>query len=545
MSIKREEKNILRWAKDGSDNRIHISNAISGRNGYRCIDCNVSMQANIGNKLLTPYFSHDPIDRLEKKVNCSFSDESYRHEIAKEILQRIKCIKVPSVYKFPPAGILGNAKRLSEAREIKAHSVKNEYYVYEEEDGSIQHGDTKKESPLLIKPDVAFLNEKGDPILLIEIVATHKVDKEKLFKIMALGIDTIQVSIPAHFNEEAIENNFKITDNTEWLYNYDQQHADYFQLPERNSERIPDLNEFERRTNKELVSYECTTFQIKQLAIRIRKCLQSEQYLATAKGLADSLLRTQENTERVRDDKRQLCWRIEEQVYGEFEGKGREVETEEGNLGEEEAEFERRHGELQKEIDREIFRLFETEEGTIGYNEGNLEKRYQSKDSELAGEERELRTKERDLEDEERWFRAGCQDEIDKLEGEISQIEGTGEGGIDGRIEHIKKESREIGEQIESIEGNIRDTEFNTQILSLTDGFDPIDLRKEFDRFREQSIRAIKDRDIVGNLRVSRRIKAILEERKLLDDFVSSFHELQRNKRAKEVLRQKLYKTWI
>ena len=65
----------------------------------------------------------------------------------------------------------------------------------------------EKEKFLLIQPDVAFFDKDETPILLIEIVATHKVDPEKIVKIKRLGIDTVQVKVPKDSPQE-IENCF-------------------------------------------------------------------------------------------------------------------------------------------------------------------------------------------------------------------------------------------------------------------------------------------------------------------------------------------------
>jgi len=167
----------------------HISEVESGRKGYYCIGCGKEMQARKGD-ILMHHFSHDPKD-IQNSGKCSYSDETYRHQLAKEILQRIKQIKVPALYKYPPDGIDGKPNKLKDAQFIHADSVSIELTFYEDEDGRIVFGkdfiiDSGGGKFLLIRPDVTFFDSKGAPILLIEIVATHKINADKISKIKKL-----------------------------------------------------------------------------------------------------------------------------------------------------------------------------------------------------------------------------------------------------------------------------------------------------------------------------------------------------------------------
>ena len=53
------------------------------------------------------HFAYDPKD-AENKGKCSFSDETYRHQLAKDSLQYIKQITVPALYKYSPVANLFN-----------------------------------------------------------------------------------------------------------------------------------------------------------------------------------------------------------------------------------------------------------------------------------------------------------------------------------------------------------------------------------------------------------------------------------------------------
>ena len=242
-----QEENHL-FAKNLKGDEIHISKAISGKNGYYCTGCNREMIAKKGS-IKTHHFAHDAKDiiGIEK---CPYSDEQYRHKLGKEILQRIKQIKVPAVYILPLFDKEGKAMKISESKVVFANEVRIELEFYENDDGEIKFGrniDYKNTSKhLLFKPDVAFFDNKGKPILLIELVATHKVDVDKLAKIKLLGIDLIEVSIPKDSQEE-IEATFYHTNRTQWLYNYEQENTQYIPIPQGNAEGISSINEFQRR----------------------------------------------------------------------------------------------------------------------------------------------------------------------------------------------------------------------------------------------------------------------------------------------------------
>ena len=193
MEENRHENNV--YAFDIKNIPKHISEVESGKKGYYCMGCGREMQAKKGG-ILTHHFAHDPKDIL-KKGKCIYSDETYRHKLAKEILQRIKQIKVPNLYKYPSLGIEGKPNKLREAWTVVASTVKNELTFYEDENGTICYGRDivfeGTEKFLLIKPDVTFFDKDENPILLIEIVATHKIDKNKLIKILMHTPSSIKV----------------------------------------------------------------------------------------------------------------------------------------------------------------------------------------------------------------------------------------------------------------------------------------------------------------------------------------------------------------
>ena len=205
----REEQN--EYAKNIKGETIYILNAESGRKGYYCIGCQNEMQA-VKSKIKgrKSYFRHDATNVKKNERKCTFSNQTFRHEQAIFILNRIKKIKVPILYKYPPLNSSGKAIKIRDSKFIEAEYTKSEITFYETDSGDVKFGKNPKidSRNLLIRPDVTFFNIKNEPILLIEIVVTHKIDSEKLAKIKRLGIDTVQITIPKD-SLENIENSFK------------------------------------------------------------------------------------------------------------------------------------------------------------------------------------------------------------------------------------------------------------------------------------------------------------------------------------------------
>ena len=110
---------------------VHVSEVESGRKGYYCMGCRREMQAKKG-EIMIHHFSHDPKDTI-KKGKCTFSDETYRHKLAKDILQRIKELKVPALFKYPPKGTEGRPDKIKDSTTIVAHTVRNELFFYEDD----------------------------------------------------------------------------------------------------------------------------------------------------------------------------------------------------------------------------------------------------------------------------------------------------------------------------------------------------------------------------------------------------------------------------
>ncbi|WP_185817119.1 competence protein CoiA family protein [Hymenobacter metallilatus] len=171
------------------------------------------------------HFAHKP---TEGERPCAYGSETYRHAKAKQLLLARLRVKVPAVYASIPEGYTGKVPRLAEAQEVVAASAVAEQTIYVDEEGEIgfedrrlypDFDDHQGQRVLLARPDVIFFDDTGKRILLIEIYAEHRCTPEKIAKLRAYGIDTIEIHIPRHCDPAGIERLFTITSNTFWLYN--------------------------------------------------------------------------------------------------------------------------------------------------------------------------------------------------------------------------------------------------------------------------------------------------------------------------------------
>lgn len=533
-----EEKEQNVFAKNVDDSVIHISDAVSGRNGYFCLGCGRMMIAKKG-QVNIHHFSHDPKE-VQKTGKCTYSDETYRHKLAKEVLQRIKQIKVPAVYKFPPRGITGNANKIKDSEIIFANKVGVELRFYESADGKIQYLDSNSNSRkevdeqfLIIVPDITFFDSRDNPILFIEIVATHKVTNEKQSKIRKLGVDTIQVTIPKDSAVE-IEKVFYKTEKTKWIYNNEEAKSAYIPISIRDGEGISPVDELQRELFEE--SYRCRASQIKNLIRTIGKCLGSESYEAIELKLREEIQRTERNTESNRERLRGIQTELQTEIDQQFEPKNSEIRAEENRI--------RRNFDLRRE---EVERKY-----------GELEARYKRKKQEIIRDEESVR----ELQD---GFKSLDKEEVDRIESHLEKL-GIGRNSLDERIREIRAEEieleREFGNQkyiLESSENNIereiRDIE--KRRIGLPDEIrkEEESIRTEFSSKKEDLRRRIEfegitttseieKRNINGISKSTNRIKDVVDRRKLLTDFVQAISDSKRKRAAKQLFDEKSWKSW-
>ncbi|TYZ12678.1 hypothetical protein FY528_05145 [Hymenobacter lutimineralis] len=214
------------FALTPDDKEIHILDAERKFKGYRCIGCRRDVFARKG-QINDPHFAHLATHK-DKTEKCTYSNETYRHAKAKEILLRIKQVQVPNVYAAYPADYTGQVPRLAKACTVSAVKVLAERNVYINEVGDIQwvrrseaakFDDQGGTWDFLVRPDIIFLDADDKPILFIEIVATHEASEQKLARLHLLKINTIEIVVPKSFEPEHIEGLLYVTSHTQWLYN--------------------------------------------------------------------------------------------------------------------------------------------------------------------------------------------------------------------------------------------------------------------------------------------------------------------------------------
>lgn len=417
MSKKNEGEYDNDYALNIEEDVVYIYHVESGRNGYSCRGCDNEVVAVKCKPPHRSYFRHYSKAVENNPRKCTFSNESYRHSLAKDELVKTKRIKVPALYKYNPNNPNAPRRLIRKSQIIEAHLVENELCFFEDDESEIKWVKKtifKEEKPLLINPDVTFFDKKGRPILLIEIIATHGIDEEKLVRINRLAIDTIQIKIPKGSPQD-ISNALKRTNGTKWIYNNEQENTDYLQLPNKTTEEVPPLDEFERKLLKTRQSFFCRKNDLKKLVQSLEGNLGEEQYRRIEERVRRDLSRVEENTERNRQRLLELQRIKDGNIEQEFKPRRNKIKRDAEDIGRRRAEFERRRAEFRKNKGRE-------EE-----SHRKLGERYTRKIEEI----RELQEN----------YRPKCQDEIERVK---SQLEGLGRKpeGFRETLSRIREEKR-------------------------------------------------------------------------------------------------------
>ncbi|HRF32971.1 MAG TPA: hypothetical protein PLM56_05710 [Cyclobacteriaceae bacterium] len=524
-----EQQNI--YAFDVKHEPIHISEAKSGRRGYYCMGCDREMQA-VKSRIAgrASYFRHDPKD-VQRKGKCTYSDETYRHKLAKEILVRLKQIRVPAVYKYPPTGEDGLTYLIRDSETIFAHRVEIQRHFFETDEGEICWGSQEEASGknLLIIPDVIFFNKENEPILLIELVVKHKLTDEKKLKIRRLGINTVQVRVPKDSPEE-IERTFSKTDKTKWVFNYEQEITDYIRISQGNSEGISLIDEIQRQFFEE--NYRCRASQIGNLVRAIKRCLESKPYRQVDDDIRSEISRVERNAESNRERLQRIQEGIDDEIYNGLGGKRESIRIEENGF--------------RKAEDR-LFRLLE-----------QVRQRYKRKGEELDSAKRE--------------FDAGIADELEKsgitgitfsqrkreIEREI-EAEEFNIGEAEKTIKRVQLDTAGLPTKYKRIEERTR-TEFAELESKEIAGLEQIEerrrtvserfaelrtqLEQRFEQLRKESAQRIKERNIERDSGLPGRIKELLSVRGLLINYVEMYGTFKRNRKAWESFKSGTYKNW-
>lgn len=551
MTVKANSERDIQnqYANDIKQDIIFIDNAISGRKGYFCLGCDRQMQAVKSTKEnRISYFRHDSIG-VDPNKKCTYSDETYRHKLAKEALLINKRIKVPAVYKFSlnknDPGIL-----LKRTQIIEAATVKAEVIFYEDDYGNIQWGQNRKieDKYLLIKPDITFFNKNEEPILFIEIVATHKPDANKLVKLLRLGIDAVSVIIPKSSPAE-IENVFTQTQHTKWIYNYEETNTEYLPISNGNTKGIPYFDEEQRKLFTE--SYTCRKAQLNNLIRFIRKNLESESYREIESGFKSEISRVAHNTEQLRfhldaeeekyrtrfstanrRDREQLGFQTEivETKHSDLEGrynkKKNELEEEEKGLDRTLRDIIHKIESIQDET-REENGNRNSEIGRIEYQTRDIEQLIlriiENQESSRKSFEDSYREEERSLE-EDRTYRAAIPIKYTTEEQRITANFEREEKGIERDIIAEKNTRDYLPEQYRNIEE---------------------ELRKRFNDLHKSANESIKGRNFGEIPELSREYENILSTERQLSDYLDYKSTFTRLAKIREFINSAEYKNWI
>lgn len=503
------------WAKNVKGEHLFIDNAQSGRNGYFCIGCDKQMEAVIKTKnpKHRSFFRHVPVDVEKDDRPCTFSNRQYRETLATDILQRIKTIKVPNVYKYPPRGENGVPTLLEKARIVTANKVKSQLTFYEDSNGAIKYGKNPEveDRYLLIRPDVTFFDANNDPILLIELVITHKVNEEKKIKLRRLGIDTVSIIVPKSSAQE-IEDNFKKTKRVKWEYNGIEANTKYIRVSSGASEGILEFDEDQRRIFEE--SLTCRKARLNNTLRTIKKCLQSEPYRRAEHNFESEISRIERATKKARSRLEEMEESYDREIREELEGRLQSIELQKSEFRKAEIRFQEETTNLENRYNDKIRGVRE---------EQNAIKKLTEKELEKNRAEREIKQEFGRKEDD-------AQQSFDNRRSKVARdFEFR-----NARIKNIQENRRKLPSKFEQLERKVREN-FDREKAKL----------EEQERNLEETIREEFRRAIRSDAsRFPRGVKNILEAKRMGHDFQDAKRKEQLYTTARELFNKGTWKKW-
>jgi hypothetical protein len=514
------------WARNVKGTDVFIEDSESGRKGYYCIGCSKEMEAVIQKKNPNrkSYFRHVPVDIEKGEKPCTFSNRKYRETLAADILQRLKLIKVPAVYKFSSDNKKAPPNILQPSKFINAHKVSSQVWFYEDDNGNVLHGKNPvDERYLLMRPDVVFFDIKGKAILFIELVITHKIDDEKRIKLRRLGIDTISVIVPRSAEQE-IEDNFKTTQRTKWEYNGIEANTNYVPISSGTSAGILEPDEEQRRIFEE--GYACRKSRLSNTLRTIKRCLGAKPYRRAEREFEQQISRIEKATKRTLEE----LGRLEETARKEVD-----------------LRFAARRTAIEVAVEN-----FEQSENQFESEEADLEGRYFAKDQEIReNHDQILRDIARGGENE--FEREQAEEEIEKerkfVESRVKETR-TARKRISEKREGLPDQFAKFKEQesanFEVEKGRI---ERKASVLQFElDNFEETIIRRkkqledEFEIIREQSIKRINQEDTTEGDELSKGIAQLSEIRRILGDFGERQSTYQGYKKALKLARSGTWK---
>lgn len=536
------------YAKNVKGEPIYILDAESGRKGYWCIGCEAEMEAvrRKKNLLHKSYFRHIAKDVKKGEIPCTFSNQDFRHNLAIDILQGTKRIKVPNLYKYAPDG--KNAKLIEEAKFVEAHSVKAELTFYEDDEGKVLFGKNPniESKNLLIRPDVTFFNIQGNPILLIEIVVSHKLNDEKKAKIRRLGIDTIQIIIPKD-SPENIAKNFLVTKNTKWVFNHVEQNTNYFQFSSGNTETISQIDDDEVRFFRETLT--CRENEIKNLIRSITRCVESQLYKRVEFKLGQEISRIEKATREHQSRLDNLEAEYESEIYREFKEQFDRLEEEKRKFIDEEAEWKQYYSDLEgryinKDIEirreQEIIERNFFEENGFDFDEERIRLNFDARRDEID------RTTE---------FISGRIEQTRQAQNEFNESNSRSyrrtqlenereEKRVEQNIEFERNFMATISEEFEHRRESLRG-KFNTEEERYRQGIE-FNIRKLGERNEEFRRYVIQSMEIPfnENRELPERFRNLFETRRIISDWEKGKSAEKRLRFAIDSIRKGDYKKW-
>jgi hypothetical protein len=554
-------------------NKIHITEAERGRRGYYCTGCGKELEAVIpryGN--IQPYFRHVAKDVDVANSECTYANETYRHQLAKQFLQEDKSIRVPRVLKFPPFGVDGEPKLVMAPITITAFSVSVQKSFYLNNQGQLKYGQRTPETGddpnkhCLIVPDVIFFDRNKKPILFIELVATHEVDDIKLAKLRALKIDTVSVKLP-HDSAESIRECFKNTERTKWVYHYGRENANYFKLPGSVSHRISRFDEHESGVSFETAR--CRKSRIRNLIRGITKFMDSDGL----RGVTGEFEQQIDEAERTLSNRRTIEERVDEEASGHYREQREALQNKQARLEGISRKLEERYNGIRNLLEMRRFRRdsdrrkqIKEEEARLDVLSMQVQERYDRKGRDLEAEEIELNGAIRSDEDSKKFISR----ETERLEREIEKVERSMAternviAELQGKMESVpddfNREKKQIESRIRSEERGLEE-DFNRskrrehstierirdEEKGLPGGFESArgEIKERYHRIREGIIATIEAKDANGNSELSRKIKELVSTRRDISNYTTVFQSYQRYEKALRYIGSETFKAWF
>ena len=516
------------WAKNIKGDHVFIVGAESGRKGYYCIGCSKEMEAVIQKKNPNrkSFFRHVPVDTKNGEKPCTFSNREYRETLATDILQRIKRIKVPPVYKYSTIANDQTPNLLRASEYITAHKVRSQVWFYEDEDGNIKYGKnpTIEQRYLLLRPDVVFFDIAGSPILFVELVVNHQIDDEKRTKLRRMGINTVSVIVP-RASEKDIEDNFKTTQRIKWEYNEIEANTQYVPVSQGTTVGILESDEEQRRIFEE--GYTCRKSRLSNTIRSLERCLGGQSYGGIERQFEQELSRIKKVTKRAFKELGRLEESAREDVDNKYDQRRKNIAIAKEQFGEAERQFKEEQVDLEeryiakdrgiRESQEELLR--DIEKGGSHEVEGaRMEANFERERKYIEHRIEEIRTRIRDV-----------RENRDFLTERFEGIQEQESEDFDKEKARIERETEKLQAEPDIFARHIEEEKRRIEI--------------EFKNIREQSAKRINHEDSSGTDELSKRIAAISEIRGILCNFGERQDTYERYKEALELVRRGAWQT--